>query len=78
MQSMPKLAVIFKVEIEAFTQKSKAEQNFDFWLKKLKNNQDIWVRKTNAFEINKTWISSINLLVTKPPAPTRSGELTFR
>ena len=78
MQSMPELAVIFKVEIEAFTQKSKAEQNFDFWLKKLKNNQDIWVRKTNAFEINKTWISSINLLVTKPPAPTRSGELTFR
>jgi hypothetical protein len=78
MQSMPELAVIFKAEIEAFPQKSKAEQNFGFWFKNLKNDQGIWVRKTNAFEISKTWISSINLLVTKPPAPTRSGDLTFR
>ena len=46
--SLPELAVVFKAEIEAFTQKSKAERNFDFWLKKRKNNQDIWIRKTNA------------------------------
>jgi len=43
--------------------KVETSNNLDFLSKDLKNNHDISARKTNAFEINKTWISSINLLV---------------